>query len=487
MDCSRPLYSTALQNRIYEPCVCWHGLLRFIWRWSSLGLNWTGLLSFTLLWRCLCLCWPLRVAVFAVGASRCSSWLLGVTKPCGSSIWALVRPVYGLVSTHPRPHRHPGTVSLFLNLLIVSSPDIICFPGWVGCLLFWLLLHLDLTRLSFPLLIVFERVLHIILLQGFWSFIPSSWPLCMRHYLLFVPRQHACLCKMPVGMIKKSPPGGWLLTYMMRFLSSTTAAWVAIFEFWGLPLFWLSLPLERLSALWQEPLCSRFCWQLPGFQIGRDEVKGKSLFVDEEMLSETSLIIYFDFSRGVCRVAWCFLAQVLGHVTPGRCEGQLRRDVYIRSFSALGSSVVPVQFSFSCHIVMYWSFDVMINFPSLMVFQVMFVVGRVQRIDSYTVNYIFGCCPPSVIICNSRFIRILEQHYRVLGLCLMALDVHPWMLSPAHYGCCSIRCCVLLHSYRSYLLVMQLVRCVLKRLISSGMEFLLASLWSTGFFTNCLQ
>ena len=181
------------------------------------------------------------------------------------------------------------------------------------------------------------------------------------------------------------------------------------------------------------------------------------------------------------------MAQALGHVTPGRCEGQSRLDVYIRSSSAPDSSVVSVQFSISCHIVMYWSFDVMISSSSQMAFQVMFVVGRVQSIDSHPVNCIFGCCTPSVILCNSSFIKVLEQHFRVLGLCIMALDVHPRMLSPAHYGCCLIRCCALMHSYRSYLLAMQIVRCALKSLITVCMEFLFASLWFKGYFTNCLQ
>ena len=47
---------------------------------------WTGLLSFTFLWKGLCLCWPLSVEVFDVDASWCSSWLLGVTQPCHSSV-----------------------------------------------------------------------------------------------------------------------------------------------------------------------------------------------------------------------------------------------------------------------------------------------------------------------------------------------------------------------------------------------------------------
>jgi len=129
-------------------------------------------------------------------------------------------------------------------------------------------------------------------------------------------------------------PCGWFLTSMMIFLVSPTAAWVAIFEIWdtpliawvviaevwGPPLFWLSLPLDRLTALRQEPLWCRCCWQLLAFQIGRDEVTGKTLFVDEDLLSETSLFIYFEVSRGGGRVACCFLVQVLGLSALGCCR-----------------------------------------------------------------------------------------------------------------------------------------------------------------------
>jgi len=79
---------------------------------------------------------------------------------------------------------------------------------------------------------------------------------------------------MSVGLVDKSPHGGWLLTYLMRFLSSSTVIWFAVFVFWGLPLFWLSLLLERLSGPKQVPLWSRLCWQLPVFQTERDEVLG---------------------------------------------------------------------------------------------------------------------------------------------------------------------------------------------------------------------
>ena len=165
----------------------------------------------------------------------------------------------------------------------------------------------------------------------------------------------------------------WFLNYMMIFFSSTTTAWVVIFEFWGLPLFWLSLPLVRLSAQRQEPLWSRFCY-----------------------------------------------------------------------------------------IAKSWSFDVMVKFSYHIAFQVMLVVDQVLCIDNHPVTCLSGCCTPSANSCNFSIIRILEQHLYVLGLCLMALGMHPWMPSPAQYGCCLFSCCAFLHLHKSFLLAMQRVRCALQ-------------------------
>ena len=94
----------------------------------------------------------------------------------------------------------------------------------------------------------------------------------------------------------------------------------------------------------------------------------------------------------------------------------------------------------------------------------------------HVVNRFYGWYIPSVIICTTSFIRVLEQHSCVLGLCLMALDVHPWMLRPAHYGCCLIGCFAALHAYRFYLLAMPKVSSVLKSMELICMDFLFASL-----------
>jgi len=71
------------------------------------------------------------------------------------------------------------------------------------------------------------------------------------------------------------------------------------------------------------------------------------------------------------------------------------------------------------------------------------VIDRIQCIDIHSVSCISGYCTPAVISCIFSVTRTLEQHLcvlgiarRGLGLCLLAMAVHLWMLRPAHYGCC---------------------------------------------------
>jgi len=129
--------------------------------------------------------------------------------------------------------------------------------------------------------------------------------------------------------------------------------------------------------------------------------------------------------------------------------GQRRLDRCFDSSRAHADLVVTVLFLIGSTAVMYYFFNVMFSFSFQTELTVLFVVARVPCITSHTVTCIYGCCIPSVIICHSSSIRVVEPHYCVLGLCSMALDAHPWMLSPAHDGCCLISCCTLLHSYRA--------------------------------------
>jgi len=271
--------------------------------------------------------------------------------------------------------------------------------------------------------------------KGLCSSNPCSQLPCMSPYLLFDPNQHAIMCRMPVGMVDNLH-GGWLFTIMMRIFSSPFAAWVAFFVYWGLPLFWLSLLLGRLAASKHDPLWSRFCWQLAVFQIVWDEVKGNNPSVYKDLPSETTIAPFLVFSKDICSlVRWFGTGTRQSYAWQTRRAASRLNDCY-RVFGAIDNSVVPFTSSLCCSVGMYCSCNFLFSFSFQLEFPVMFVVERLQCNNGTAVKRIFGCCIPSVIICNVSIFRDLEQHLCVLGMCLMALDGHPWMLRPVHDGRC---------------------------------------------------
>ena len=323
--------------------------------------------------------------------------------------------------------------------------------------------------------------------------LPSFSYLDQHGYML---RTHLCMHSQPLFR-------GWIICCVMTLFSLLSEFNNGCSVSWAIPSFLLSSLLTCLFAQKHTFLAICFCWhpvwsmnkgdEVQGMepivysQIGRDEVTEMTLLVDEDLLSETSLVIYLEDPRGVCRVAWCFLVQAPGPGTPDSCEGQSRLVGYIRISSTPDISVVCIQFLNIRFLVTYWSFDVIIKVPSQMALKVLLVFILIQCIVSHPETCISGCCTPSIISCNFSVIRMLEQHLCVLGLCLMALELHPWMPRPAHYGCCSFSHCPLLRPHHSYLIVMQVVRCALKRLTIVCIETLFAPLWVKDYFTNCLQ
>jgi len=275
--------------------------------------------------------------------------------------------------------------------------------------------------------------------DGFFPYSkPSARPLCGKPCLFFDLNQHAFLFRLPVGLADESPHGGWLSTYMLSFLASSTAIWFVVIVFWGLPLIWLSLPLKRQSAPKQRPLWSRFCWQLPLCPPGRDEVKGKAPGVNEDMLSEISRATYFVQYRGVCRVDWCFGAGTWHSFSWMTIRTEQRQDVCSNISSTIDSMVAFFRLSINYSVAMYCSFNAMFRPSFLLASPVMIEADRVPCITDPVVICIYGWSTPSAILCNSSFIRMSEQHSYVLGSCLMALDVHLLMLRPVHSGCCLI-------------------------------------------------
>ena len=65
---------------------------------------------------------------------------------------------------------------------------------------------------------------------------------------------------------------------------------------------------------------------------------------------------------------------------------------------------------------------------------------------------VYECSLPPFVICNLCLLRSLEQHLRVLGLCLMALDVHHRMLDSLIMGAVLNRCFVPIRCYSLYIM-----------------------------------
>ena len=430
MDSFWPLPLTTLQSISSQSCGYWTRVPRLTWNWGSSSLSW--LVGVTVL--CYPYCLNLMTLLPCPTGRMCSlvtahnilfdylCWIFVTLVHYTLSLllvmnsFALIRIFFLLSSLIESALRyHPP--------FRTNSPGMIELP----CFVFWT----SLARTQFCTAIAYLGLRYTVSLScNFRS-------LQLTMVLFRCTQQQYCRVHLPtdlmlvqlnasltIVLVKPTLNCGWVLAYMMRLLSSIIATWVVVIECCGLPLFWLSLPLERLFALRQEPLWSRICWQLRTFQIGRDEVKGKILVVDEELLSETSFATLFEVSRGVCRVEWCFLMQVCGPGVSGCCERPSRLIVYFSSSHAPANSGVAVQFLLSCVSAMYWSHDVMVNCSPQLVSQVTVVLNRVSCIDSHPTNCISGCCTFSDICCHSNIIRILEQRLCVLGLCLQALEMH---------------------------------------------------------------
>ena len=98
------------------------------------------------------------------------------------------------------------------------------------------------------------------------------------------------------------------------------------------------------------------------------------------------------------------------------------------------------------HIVLLFAFFVSLNWSSMV------VLNRIQGLMFDVVHAVYECILPPLVICNLWLLRCSEQHLRVLGLCLMALDVHHRMLDSLIMGAVFNRCCVPIRYYRLYIM-----------------------------------
>jgi len=231
---------------------------------------------------------------------------------------------------------------------------------------------------------------------------------------------------------------------MMRLCSRPPIVRFVFFLYWGLPLFWLSLLQGRLTALKHEPLCSCLCWQLYVFQMGGDEVKGKSPSVYEDMLSETGLKFLLDNLldpyRIICMVVWKFGTSLQPNLSQHTRRATSRCEDYNGAFGATTSRVDLFTKIFSFSFGIYCSFTLLFGFSLGMQCLGILVVERMQCIHGNVVRFNNGGCNLSYINCHDNLARDSEHHLCVLGLCLMAPDEHPWMLGPTHHGLCLNRC-----------------------------------------------
>jgi len=252
------------------------------------------------------------------------------------------------------------------------------------------------------------------------------------------------LLSIHLNLVGQTPYGGWLHTCMMDICSRPLTVRFGFFLYWGLPLFWLSLLQGRLIALKHEPLCSCLCWQLYVFQMGGDEVKGKSPFVYEDFLSETSLDFlldnFLDPDRIICMAVWHFGTSRQPSFSQHTRRATTRCEDSNGAFGATLSRVDLVTNICSFSFEIYCSITLLFGFSFGMQCLGIIVVERMQCIIGNVAHLNNGGCNISYNICNDKLTRDSEQHLCVLGLCLMAPDEHLWMLGPAHHGLCLNRC-----------------------------------------------
>ena len=335
--------------------------------------------------------------------------------------------------------------------------------------------------------------------MGFCFPNPCSQLLCRSPYLPFVHQQQALMCRMTDGIVDNLPEGG-LFSIMMKIFNSPLAAWVALCVYWGLTLFWLSLLLERLAAPKHDPLWSRFCWQLVVFQIDRDEVTGKNPYVYEDLLSETSIAPFLALSRGNCLLVRWFGAGTWQSYDWPMSWAASMLTFCCRDFGAITNSIVPFTSSLCCLAGMYCSCTLLLNLYFQLEFPVMLVVEHLQCNNSTVGRCIFGCCIPCCIhygrCCQNKTLgpclMALEQHRRMLGttrrgfgLCLLALDVPPWRLRPALYGCCFVRNFAIWQYSRLQLSARLTISSAVTHLLNLCLGSRLAPLFGHVLYANC--
>jgi len=158
--------------------------------------------------------------------------------------------------------------------------------------------------------------------------------------------QHVYMLCLHPWMLGHPISGDWFYTWLRLLPNSNPDVRFVYCLSWTFPLFLLSLPLTLKFAPTLAVLYTGVCWHLECVQTGRDEVRGKSLFVYDEALSETKLV-FFD-----CVLWSYFNVQLSLYITQPWTELSLAVQIAAESmrFSQFRQIVLPYITEIWCNI-----------------------------------------------------------------------------------------------------------------------------------------
>ena len=402
---------------------------------SSFGPLWHFVL---LMLTCSCIIWSLVAGLGRDQGYQLSDTRLGSLDLvfCNVHLGYLIRLYLSLAADFPR---RPKTISYLLRLVHELS-DILVI--WVlPSLLFsqrrLAVFHLLYLKPSLLSLLLSSLALFLI---WFWFYVAMALdsglqlPQWEAHvYLgLFLDVCSSCatcqvqhgfrcsMCRSYIGLVGHTPRGSWFLLVMMTLYSSLAAMWVKLRLSWGLPSLWLSLFMVSPYAHMLGTLCSCICWHLASLLKDWDEVKGQSPLVYEEVFSVTSVFDVKLFTVITFRLIWFSVA---GFRTTHCSHDQWperSREPYGRVFPTCGRLMVKDPL---------W-----LLFLSGMFCFHMDVLEQLKCVNDVTVLLPYKCTSSLAVSCTRDFVSEFEQHLRVLGPCLVALDMHLRMLGKVSPG-----------------------------------------------------
>ena len=494
MDEYRQFHSNSLCSMISGFSTCWKGAIRCIWPWNCLKENWLVGVANSVVIRLWCY------------GLQCEARML-----CDVVLRHLVHHVYGIVIVS---WRHLGSANLVLRFSMIAYITLLCFLVWVilvydvSLQLGWRLLIVlgslasicqsallsrsfasTMSRMHLYMLDTYPQggMMHTLLMRLLSSFsagrveiflywvLPSvllslhlgslyAHQACISMYMLLLasvaykaqPVSMCRLCRLYFGMVGLSANGGWFSFSLMPLSPRSTTVWLILMLHWGLLSFWLSLLMVSLYAQMLGTLCSHICWHSAFHQIGWDEVKGQSLIVNEDAISETSHFISTTLTYDIFRVVWYFdtgfcaspclqahwpdnISETSGRVLGTRSNLMVQEPLMLIIPLSYGSrpSLMPLQVSnrvsdlqdrvLSNSTFMFWLY-----FDMCWVYMIAFLPLSIVLFQ--VVSWFYEVLVYLVYGCSLWFEWFVVQHSCVLGPCRMAHEQHPRMLGLARRG-----------------------------------------------------